>query len=101
MKTRKSSTIRPGKIIEPVTTLFDERDFFRIRIELPGIAEERIKIDLENHSHLVTIIAFNSYIKYKKIIPIPCEFRFYKKQYLQETLELILEKLPPNILKDL
>lgn len=101
MKPRKSSTIRPGKNIEPVTTLFDERDFFRIRIELPGIAEERIKIDLENHSHLVTIIAFNSYIKYKKIIPIPCEFRFYKKQYLQETLELILEKLPPNILKDL
>lgn len=100
MKTRKSSNLIPGKIKEPVTTLFDEGDFFRILIELPGIAEERIKIDLENHSHLVTIIAFNSYIKYKKLIPISCEFRFHKKQYLHETLELILEKLPFNVQKD-
>ena len=36
------------KTIEPVTTLLDEEKIVRIRSELPGIAEEKIRIDLDN-----------------------------------------------------
>ena len=35
------------KTIEPVTTVLEEEKILRIRSELPGIAEEKIRIDLD------------------------------------------------------
>ena len=78
--------------IEPATTLIDEGKFLRIVTELPGIAEEKIKIDLENTSTSVTILASDTVIQYKKVITIPCEVRFNKKRFSNGVLELTLEK---------
>jgi HSP20 family molecular chaperone IbpA len=83
------------KTIEPVTTVIDEGKFLRILAELPGIAEEKIKIDLENHSTSVTIVAVNTVKQFKSVITIPCEVRFSKKRFSDGVLELTLEKTNP------
>lgn len=85
--TNKTSTL---KTTEPATTLMDEGKFLRILAELPGIPEERIKIDLEKTT--VTILASDTVRQFKKIITIPCEVRLYKKRFSNGLLELILEK---------
>jgi len=92
MPTENSTNTEPQKILEPAISLVDDGKFFRIITELPGIAEEKIKIDLENHSTSVTIIASDSAFQYKKVISIPCEVRFSKKRFSDGVLELTLEK---------
>ena len=82
----------PLKTIEPVTTLFDDGKFLRIRTELPGIAEEKIRVDLENSSTLVTIVAADTEVQYKKVITIPCNVTFSKKRFSNGVLELLLKK---------
>jgi hypothetical protein len=67
MPPENTKNIKPLKMIEPVTTLLDDGKFLRILTELPGIAEEKIRIDLENHSTSVTIIAADTELQYKKI----------------------------------
>jgi HSP20 family molecular chaperone IbpA len=96
MGTGNAKNTRPLKTIEPATTLFDEGKFLRILTELPGISEEKIRIDLENHSTSVTIVAADTVIKYKKVITIPCEVRFSKKRFSDGVLELTLEKNGKN-----
>jgi HSP20 family molecular chaperone IbpA len=83
------------QIIEPVTTVIDEGQFLRILTELPGIEEKKIKIDLENNSTSVTIVAVNTVEQFKKVITIPCEVRFSKKRFSDGVLELTLEKSRP------
>jgi HSP20 family molecular chaperone IbpA len=80
------------KTIEPVTKVIDEGQFLRIITELPGIEEQKIKIDLENHSTSVTIVAVNTVKQFKKVITIPCEVRFSKKKFSDGVLEITLEK---------
>ena len=92
MRAGNSKINKKPKIIEPVTTVIDEGKFFRILAELPGIAEEKIKIDLENHSTSVTIVAVNTTKQFKRVITIPCEVRFCKKRFSDGVLELTLEK---------
>jgi HSP20 family molecular chaperone IbpA len=102
-KEKESRVMKPGnskdhktlKTIEPVTTVIDEGKFLRIIAELPGIAEEKIKIDLENHSTSVTIVAINTVSQFKRVISIPCEVRFSKKRFTDGVLELTLEKTNP------
>jgi HSP20 family molecular chaperone IbpA len=95
MGTGNSKNNNTLKIIEPFTTVFDEGKFLRIVAELPGIVEERIKIDLENHSTSVTIVAVNTVKQFKRVITIPCEVRFSKKRFSDGVLELTLEKTNP------
>jgi len=92
MRTGNSKKNRPPITIEPATTLFDDGKFLRILTELPDIAEEKIKIDLENSSTSVTIMATDTNKQYKKSITVPCEVRFSKKRFSDGVLELTLEK---------
>jgi HSP20 family molecular chaperone IbpA len=91
LKVRSENT-NPIKSIEPSTTIFDEGKFLRIVTELPGIAEEKIKIELENITTSVTISASDTVKQYKKVISIPHEVRFCKKRFSDGILELTLEK---------
>jgi HSP20 family molecular chaperone IbpA len=97
MGTGKEKITKPLKTIEPVTKVIDEGKFLRILTELPGIVEEKIKIDLENHSTSVTIFAVNTVKQFKSVITIPCEVRFSKKRFIDGVLEITLEKInhPP------
>jgi HSP20 family molecular chaperone IbpA len=92
MGTKNKKINKTLKIIEPKTTVIDEGKFLRILTELPGIEEQKIKIDLENYSTSVTIVAVNTVKQFKKVITIPCEVRFSKKRFSDEVLELTLEK---------
>jgi HSP20 family molecular chaperone IbpA len=79
--------------VEPSTKLLDDGKFLHILTELPGVAEEKIKIDVENHSTSVTIVATDNMKHYKKVIIIPCEVIFSKKRFSEGVLELTLEKV--------
>jgi len=92
MRTGTSTNTGLIQTIEPATTLIDEGKFLRILTELPGIAEEKIRIDLENSSTSITIVATDTVKEYKKVIVIPCEVRFRKKKFSGGVLELTLEK---------
>ncbi|MFH0966557.1 MAG: Hsp20/alpha crystallin family protein [Methanobacteriota archaeon] len=98
MHTRDSDQERPVKRAEPVMTLLSEEKFLCILLELPGITEERIRIDLDHHLNRITVVASNIRIQYKKVISIPCEVRFSKKRFSDGVLELTLEKTNPNSL---
>jgi len=92
MKTGNSHDTSALNTVEPVTTVIDDGKFLRILTELPGISEEKIKIDLENKSTSVTIYAMDTVKQYKKVISIPSEVRFNKKRFSDGVLELTLEK---------
>jgi len=92
METENPEINKPMKTIEPVTTVIDEGRFLRILTELPGIEEKKIKIELENNSTSITIVAVNTVKQFKKVITIPCEVRFSKKKFSDGVLELTLEK---------
>jgi len=92
MRTKDSTHTGIVKIIEPVTDLYDNGKFLHILTKLPDIAEEKIKIDLENHSTSVTICASDTARQYKTSISVPCEVSFSKKRFSDGVLEIILEK---------
>jgi HSP20 family molecular chaperone IbpA len=82
------------KAIEPETTVLEEEKILRIRSELPGIAEEKIRIDLDKNS--VTILASDATNQYKKVISLPFDVKFSKKRFSDGVLELVLEKTIPD-----
>jgi HSP20 family molecular chaperone IbpA len=95
MRNASSNETIPIDTFEPVTKIIDEGKFLRIITELPGISEEKIRIDLENSSTSVTIVANNTVKQYKKVIAIPCNVSFSKKRFSDGVLEITLEKNNP------
>jgi len=92
MGTTNSTKTDVIETVEPTTTVFDDGKFLHIHTELPDIPEERIKIDLENHSSSVTIAAADTIKQYKISLTVPCGVRFSKKRFSDGVLELVLEK---------
>ena len=92
MGTTEIKKTDPAETIEPATTIFDDGKFLHIHTELPDVAEEKIKIDLENQSTSLTIIASDTKRQYKTSITVPCGVRFCKKRFSEGVLELTLEK---------
>ncbi len=90
MQTGNSKNTDLQEIMEPVTTIYDEGKFIHLILELPGIAEEKIRIDLEKTT--ITIVASDSSRQYKKVIFIPDEVIFAKKRFSDGKLSLTLEK---------
>ncbi len=90
MQTGNSNDTDLQGITEPLTTLRDEGEFIHIVIELPGIAEEKIRIDLEKTT--IIIVASDSSRKYKKVISLPVEVIFAKKRFSDGNLFLTVEK---------
>jgi HSP20 family molecular chaperone IbpA len=82
------------EIMEPVTTLRDEGKFIHISMELPGIGEEKIRIDLDKT--IITIVASDSSRQYKKVIFLPVEVIFARKKFSDGVLFLTLEKKDPD-----
>jgi HSP20 family molecular chaperone IbpA len=78
--------------VEPVTTLRNDGKFIHIVSKLPGIAEEKIKIDIDLEKTTITIVAANSNKVYKKIINLPGDVIFSKKRFSDGELYLTVEK---------
>jgi HSP20 family molecular chaperone IbpA len=89
MTTKKSKNIRVlgrGR----VTTLLDEGKFLHIIAKLPGITEEKIRIDLEKTT--VTIAITGDGKADKQVVHLPCEAGFSNKRFSDGVLDIILEK---------
>ena len=83
-------------IMEPITSIHREGKYIQIITKLPGIIEEKIRIDLEKTT--LTILASNAFIRYKKVIVLPWEVFFCKKDFSDGELHLTVEKTSPPTL---
>ena len=90
MKETENNHIKP---VEPVTRCVDEETQVRVLVELPGVDETKIRIELENHT--LVIIASDSVKIYKKEIPLASKARICNKKFHNGVLELTLEKTNP------
>jgi HSP20 family molecular chaperone IbpA len=91
LKEHAKNTKQPD-IIEPVTTLRDEGKLIHIVTKLPGIAEEKIRIDIDLEKTTITIIAADTTKMYKKVITLPGNVVFSNKRFSDGELHLIVEK---------
>jgi HSP20 family protein len=94
---RKETGYRPQKpekpekkIIEPVIDLFDEGNTIRVIAEMPGIDEEKIALDLQGST--LVISASDKRRTYQKEVMLPCEAKLEKQRFQNGVLELTLEK---------
>ena len=94
---RKETAYKPQKmekpekkIIEPVVDLFDEGTTIRVIAEMPGIDEEKIALDLQGSTLLIS--ASDKRRTFQKEVSLPCEARLEKQRFQNGVLELTLEK---------
>ncbi len=78
------------KIIEPVVDLFDEGNTIRVIADMPGIDEEKIALDLQGST--LVISASDKRRSFQKEVLLPCEARLEKQRFQNGILELTLEK---------
>jgi copper chaperone CopZ len=74
--------VKQPDFIEPVTTLHDEGKLIHIVTKLPGIAEEKIRIDIDLDTSKM----------YKKVITLPGNVVFSNKRFSDGELHLVVEK---------
>jgi HSP20 family molecular chaperone IbpA len=93
MTTKKSKNTRVLSR-DRETTLLDEGKFLHIIAKLPGITEEKIRIDLEKTT--VTIAITGDGNTDQHVVPLPCEANFCSKRFSDGVLDIILEKIIPD-----
>ena len=72
-----------------VQSAYEGRQFY-IRVDLPGVTEEQIRIDIEKTA--VTLSVSRNGVMEKKTIRIPEGSRLFRKRLSDGILEIILEK---------
>ena len=81
----------PSEYVEPETDFFDEVGQFRVAVKLPGVSEEKIRIELEGIN--LTVFASGLETIYRKELLIPGKTRFGGKKFQDGKLEIILDKV--------
>ena len=81
------------EIREPIVDVFDEKDHILVIVELPGVSEENIKINLEGD--ILKLSAENKERKYAKEVLLPAKVKkeSLKSSYKNGMLEIKLEKI--------
>jgi HSP20 family molecular chaperone IbpA len=92
MHKKDAKNTKKEEFIEPVTTLRDEGKLIHIVTKLPGIAEEKIRIDIDLEKTTITIVAADTSKMYKKVITLPGNVVFSNKRFSDGELHLIVEK---------
>jgi HSP20 family molecular chaperone IbpA len=92
MLKEKSTNTEKQDTVEPVTTLRQDGKFIHIVSKLPGITEEKIKIDIDLEKTTITIVAADTNKVYKKIISLPGDVIFSRKRFSDGELHLTVEK---------
>ncbi len=88
MKTTKEP--QPGTAFNPPIRIIDEGKQIHVSVDLPGIAEEQIRIDLEQTTCTLCILK-NEQVLWTEFA-IPRGVRFFRKKFSEGLLEIILEK---------
>ena len=78
---------------DPPVRMTDDGRHIHVSIDLPGIAEEQIRIDLEKTTCTVCISDMEKTIK--KAIQVPQGARFFQKRFSDGVLDIVLEKPAP------
>lgn len=90
-KTPKGPVVE--EVREPIADVFDEDDHILVVVELPGIEESDIKIDISGD--IVTLSAERGEKKYSKEVLLPCKVdeKSLTSSYKNGILEIKLERL--------
>jgi len=92
MTSREPKNAVHQDIVEPVTTLRDEGKFIHIMTKLPGIAEEKIRLDIDLEKTRITIVAADTSKIFKKVITLHGDVVFSKKHFSEGELYLVMER---------
>ena len=92
MMSKERKNAAHQEIIEPLTTLRNEGKFIHIMTKLPGIVEEKIRVDIDLEKTTITIIAADTSKIFRKVITLPGNVVFSKKQFSDGELHLVMEK---------
>ncbi|MGA2120964.1 MAG: Hsp20/alpha crystallin family protein [Methanoregula sp.] len=86
----KRDELKDSTVFDPPIRITDEGRHIRVGIDLPGVAEEQIRIDLEKTTFTISISEDQKTIT--KAIQVPRGARFFKKKFSDGVLEIVLEK---------
>ena len=80
------------EVREPIVDVFDEKDYIRLIAELPGVSEDKIKIEVTGD--ILNLTASDTDKKYAKEILLPSKVnsQSLKTTYKNGILEITLEK---------
>jgi HSP20 family protein len=80
------------EVQEPIVDVFDEKDHILVIAELPGVSEDRIKVEVAGD--ILNLTASDSNRKYAKEILLPSKVKpeSVKTAYKNGILEITLEK---------
>ncbi len=89
-RTPKGPTV--GEEREPITDIFDEKGEIRVYLEMPGISEQDMKIDLRGD--ILDVSAQNGDRKYHKevLLPSPVKAATLTSKYKNGILEITIRK---------
>jgi HSP20 family molecular chaperone IbpA len=91
MGTSGSRDTPAGKFMEPATECTEENNRICLVVNLPGVSEMKIRIELDNQ--FLIISASNGDKEYRKEITLPWNARIVRKKFRDGVLELILERI--------
>jgi HSP20 family molecular chaperone IbpA len=77
-------------MFDPPVRMTDDGRHIHLSIDLPGIVEEQIRIDLEKTTCTLCIVENEKMVK--KAITVPQGARFFQKKFSGGVLEIFLEK---------
>ncbi len=78
---------------EPLTDLFDEKEFLNIILEMPGIDEKNIEIDIEEKHLFVKGSGKDRHYEKDMVLPARVEPASLEKMYRNGILEIRLKKI--------
>ena len=91
MKNKGRQGTRNSSIESPFKQLVDEGMYLSVFAELPGIKEEKIRINLEND--MLTLMWLDQARSFQeKDFCLPCKVRLRNKKFQNGILEITLEK---------
>jgi len=93
MEMKKQSTKKDRVAFDPPIRMTDDDRFIQVSIDLHGITEEQIRIDLEKTTFTVSVSGDGNTLR--KTIRVPPGVRIFKKKFSDGVLDLILEKPVP------
>lgn len=74
------------EISEPLVDVFDEKNYTKVIVELPGVNEDDINVNLRERK--IIIDAATEGRRYHKVIELPHDVKDMKKRYKNGILEL-------------
>jgi HSP20 family molecular chaperone IbpA len=93
MEMKKRDKPQSSTAFDPPILIDDEGRYIQVVIDLPGVVEEQIRIDLEKNTFTLSIL--DDEMTFRKSIQVPEGARIFKKKFSDGVLNISLEKPGP------